>query len=115
MLVADRAIDSNRLKKTHDGRVMFNIGCGVRMNREWNNVDFSYLVRLRQHMAFARVLHKTKILSDVRWNRLPSIDPEVIVHDLRKGIPAPDDSVDVVYHSHVLEHIDREVVAHLSP
>ncbi len=37
------------------------------------------------------------------------IDPEVIVHDLREGIPAPDDSVDVVYHSHVLEHIDRDV------
>ncbi len=35
---------------------------------------------------------------------------EVLVHDLRKGIPASDGSVDAVYHSHVLEHIDRDAV-----
>ena len=109
MLDTEQRVVSKQLKKTRDGRVMFNIGCGVRMNREWNNVDFSHLVRLRRHMTLARLLHRTKILSDLRWNRLPSIDPEVIVHDLRKGIPAPDDSVDAVYHSHVLEHIDREI------
>ena len=35
---------------------------------------------------------------------------EVLVRDLRKGIPAPTESVDAVYHSHVLEHIDRDAV-----
>jgi SAM-dependent methyltransferase len=109
MLVAGKKVAIKNLKMTRDGRVMFNIGCGIRMNPEWNNVDFSYLVRLRRHMTLARLLHKMKILSDVRWERLPRIDPDIIVHDLRKGIPAPDNSVDVVYHSHVLEHIDREV------
>ena len=33
--------------------------------------------------------------------------PYVIAHDLRRGIPFEDDSFDVVYHSHVLEHFDR--------
>ena len=32
------------------------------------------------------------------------------MHDLKKGIPAADDSADAVYHSHVLEHVDREAV-----
>lgn len=32
---------------------------------------------------------------------------QVLVHDLRRGIPAVDESVDAVYHSHLLEHIDR--------
>jgi ubiquinone/menaquinone biosynthesis C-methylase UbiE len=37
---------------------------------------------------------------------------QVLVHDLRKGVPAPTESVDAVYHSHVLEHIDRDAVPH---
>ena len=32
-----------------------------------------------------------------------------MVHDLSRGIPFPESSVDVVYHSHVLEHLDRDV------
>ena len=34
----------------------------------------------------------------------------VIVHDIRRGIPAGDGSADAVYHSHVLEHLDRTMV-----
>jgi SAM-dependent methyltransferase len=109
MMITERVGAPHGMKTTRDGRVLLNVGCGVRMHRDWNNLDFSYLVRLRRHMIFAHFLHRTKILSDLRWNRLPFIEPDVIVHDLRKGIPAPSDSVDVVYHSHVLEHIDREI------
>jgi SAM-dependent methyltransferase len=109
MLVTEQRAVSRRVKTAGDGRVMFNIGCGVRMHRDWNNVDFSYLVRLRRHMGLAKWLHRFGVLSELRWNRVPLIAPDVIVHDLRKGIPAPDDSVDVVYHSHVLEHIDRDI------
>ena len=31
-----------------------------------------------------------------------------MVHNLAKGIPFGPDSVDVVYHAHMLEHLDRE-------
>ena len=31
----------------------------------------------------------------------------MIAHNLRKGIPVADDTCDVVYHSHVLEHFSR--------
>ena len=33
--------------------------------------------------------------------------PGVVVHDLSTGIPLPDASCEVVYHSHVLEHLKR--------
>jgi ubiquinone/menaquinone biosynthesis C-methylase UbiE len=33
----------------------------------------------------------------------------LIAHDLTKGIPCPDNSVDAVYHSHFLAHLDRNL------
>jgi SAM-dependent methyltransferase len=55
-----------------------NLGCGSRYHPEWTNVD-----------------------------RTPS-GPGVIVYDLRKGVPFPDDTFDAVYHSHFLEHLNRK-------
>lgn len=57
-----------------------NLGCGNRFNKGqgWVNIDFT------------------------------SADPSVKAHNLRDGIPLPDDSADAVYHSHLLEHFSRE-------
>ena len=54
-----------------------NLGCGNRYHPAWINIDV-----------------------------VPA-GPEVIAHDLRRGIPLADDSCDVVYHSHLLEHLRR--------
>jgi len=55
-----------------------NLGCGERFIESWNNIDFV------------------------------SNSPFVTQHDLNTGIPLDDDSVEVVYHSHILEHFTRE-------
>lgn len=55
-----------------------NLGCGSRFHPSWINID------------------------------MRATGDGVIAHDLSKGIPLPDQSCDVVYHSHVLEHIPRE-------
>lgn len=49
------------------------------------------------------------ILDQERLHKFRSIPDNIIVHNLAKGIPFPDGSVDVVYHSHLLEHLDRDV------
>jgi SAM-dependent methyltransferase len=47
-------------------------------------------------------------LAGSRAEKIRALPRDIVVHDLRKGIPARDATVDVVYHSHVLEHIDRD-------
>lgn len=49
------------------------------------------------------------LLNGERLRRFQSLPENLMVHDLSQCIPFPDSSVDVVYHSHVLEHLDRDV------
>jgi predicted SAM-dependent methyltransferase len=58
-----------------------NVGCGSKFNTNWVNVD------------------------------MVSVSPDVIATNLIKGIPFPDNSFSVVYHSQVLEHIPRDSAA----
>jgi len=55
-----------------------NLGCGERCHPEWVNIDLAGCL------------------------------PGVIQHDISKGIPFPDRSFSVVYHSHLLEHLRKE-------
>ncbi|MGA7935181.1 MAG: methyltransferase domain-containing protein, partial [Kovacikia sp.] len=54
-----------------------NLGCGQRFHLDWVNIDFT------------------------------ESGKGIIVHDLLQGIPYPDHSFDVVYHSHLLEHFPK--------
>jgi SAM-dependent methyltransferase len=56
-----------------------NLGCGSRVHPDWVNVDFH------------------------------AVAPGVRPYDLRKGIPFPDATFDVVYHSHLLEHFSKQL------
>lgn len=56
---------------------LLNLGCGQCSRKGWVNVDF--------HAS----------------------SPDALAYDLRLGIPFADESFDVVYHSHVLEHFSR--------
>ncbi|MCL1939363.1 MAG: glycosyltransferase [Desulfovibrionaceae bacterium] len=56
---------------------LLNLGCGDTWHQDWVNLDFQ------------------------------SRSPAVIAYDLRLGVPFADDSADVIYHSHVLEHFTR--------
>jgi SAM-dependent methyltransferase len=56
---------------------LLNLGCGNRFHSFWTNVDFV------------------------------SNNKNVIAHNLLSGIPFADNSFDIVYHSHVLEHFSK--------
>lgn len=86
---------------------ILNLGCGTKTSPQTTNIDRSIHARLRGNPVTRRLA--PLLLNDERRRLFLAMD-DVVVHDIRKGIPAADASVDVVYHSHLLEHIDREAV-----
>jgi len=56
---------------------LLNLGCGKRFHKSWTNIDFV------------------------------STGEGVLAHNLLEGIPFGNETFDVVYHSHVLEHFNK--------
>ena len=69
----------------------------------WVNVDASWNAWLAKHARlrkfFARFRILPKRVAEVAW------DPSIVVHDVRKGVPFPDNYFEAIYASHLLEHL----------
>lgn len=96
-------------KKLNDGTAMLNLGCGARAHPDFHNIDFSPYARLAHHRRLAKFLRLIGVLSDYRYENILQIDPEIIHWDVREGIPFDNDTFDVIYHSHFITHLDRNV------
>lgn len=92
--------------QSNNRHLRINLGCGLLTHASWVNVDGSWNARLAKHTILRRVLSSLGILpaekTKVPWSS------EILVHDIRKPLPFPEGSADVVYASHVLEHLYRE-------
>lgn len=69
------------MDSTGEKRKYLNVGCGRKYDPSWVNIDMN-----------------------------PS-SPDVINCNLLKGIPFPDNSFDVIYHSQVLEHFGKDTAS----
>lgn len=87
---------------------VLNLGCGYQTSKRCTNIDWSVPIRLKGS-ALGRMVAPI-ILTGDRKSAYVAMDGDVMRHNLRKGIPFPDQSVDGVYHSHLLEHLDLETV-----
>jgi SAM-dependent methyltransferase len=89
--------------------LILNLGCGTRTSPHPDvvNVDWSLNIRIKSSRMMR--LAAAPLLDARRRSRLDQMGGRLLAHDLSKGIPFAPDSVDAVYHSHVLEHLDRAV------
>jgi len=78
-----------------------NFGCGPQVTDGWIGVDYAIGARFAKLPLFRTVNRKLRIF-DLDW------DDRITIHDLTKRLPWKDDSADVVYTSHVLEHLARD-------
>ena len=88
--------------------LVLNLGCGSRTSPHCVNVDWSPYLRLKRSRVGS--ILAPALLRGERRERFEALDGSVVVHDLRRRLPVADDSADAVYHSHVLEHLDRHLV-----
>ena len=86
--------------------LILNLGCGSRTSAHCLNLDWSPYLRLKRSRLGPLIA--SLALHGERRERFDLLDDSVEVHDLRRPLPFEKGSVDAVYHSHVLEHFDRD-------
>lgn len=77
------------------------MGCGNTAPDGWVNCDSSWNAQISKWPILHRILVKLNIVSHAQW------PPNVRYLRLGSRFPWPDGSADVVYASHVFEHLDR--------
>jgi len=89
---------------------ILNLGCGTKTSSSSSviNIDWSIYLRLKSN-GFWRIIAPF-FLRGERKTRFIELPENILVHDLTRGIPFESNSVDAVYHSHMLEHLDKSEV-----
>ncbi len=94
-------------------RVCVNVGCGASPTDGWINLDSSPSVRLCRRPLLLQLLRYTKLISNRNFGFAKVARQKGIQYgDVSKRLPLADDSCDVIYSCHMLEHIVTRRVGH---
>jgi predicted SAM-dependent methyltransferase len=88
--------------------VRVNVGCGATPTDGWVNLDNSFTVRVAQWPLLAQILLGTRILrgSSREFVKVAN-EKQIRFANASLRIPYADNSAEVVYSSHMIEHLDR--------
>jgi len=85
-----------------------NIGCGMTPTKGWRNLDNSLSIRIAKWGPLGFFLYKLGLISAPSMDNIRFCQSNNIEWaDAARNIPASTDSIDVLYTSHMLEHLDR--------
>ena len=89
-----------------------NIGCGATPTIGWLNFDNSLTVRLAQYPRLISFLNKAGLVDDssVKFAAVAR-QVGIVWADAKKGLPVASESLEVIYSSHMLEHLDCDEAA----
>jgi predicted SAM-dependent methyltransferase len=84
--------------------IKINLGSGTNVLEGWINIDNSWNIYLSKLPAIKKLCYKLRLISEdtfqANWR-----GKNVKRHDVSKGLPFKSESVDVIYCSHLLEHL----------
>jgi SAM-dependent methyltransferase len=88
---------------------ILNLGCGNKTSDHSDviNVDWSIYLRIKKNRLI-RIIAPW-VIGETRLKKLDMIPDNIMVYNISRGLPFKSDSIDVIYHSHVLEHVDRNL------
>lgn len=97
-------------KKSTEVRV--NIGCGMTPTKGFENFDNSFSLKLSKYPLLSSLLYKLKIINSPQMDYIKYCQTNDIKWaDATRNIPLPNNSVSLIYSSHMLEHLDRAEAA----
>jgi predicted SAM-dependent methyltransferase len=82
-----------------------NLGSAYNVAPGWVNIDNSPSVWLSKHNTVRHLLQKVNLINE---STQQSWQVDLIFHDVRHGLPWPDQSVRYIYTSHLLEHLSPQ-------
>jgi len=85
-----------------------NVGCGQTPTKGWRNFDNSLSLRLSKIPVLPDVLYKLRLLEKSQYQFIQFANENNIEYgDATKGLPVSAASCEVLYSSHMIEHLDR--------
>ena len=86
-----------------------NIGCGMTPTKNWINYDYSRSIKLSKYPIISKLLFKFKLINEAQNNFIQySSKNGIKLLDATKTFPFKDKSIDVIYSSHMMEHLHRD-------